>query len=67
MFSSIPLSDPAVDLDLMEKSDVGLLIISVMDWLSVHGVSLTRAQKAGTILWTSGLEKWMDLLYSALL
>jgi len=47
VFSSIPLSGPAVDLDLTEKSDMGLLLIPVMDWPSVHGVSLTRAQKAG--------------------
>lgn len=72
VFSSIPLSGPVVDLDLMEKSDMGLLIIPVMDWPSVHCVSL--AQKAGinssipaALLRTRGLEKWMDLLFITVL
>ncbi len=42
VFSSIPLSGPAVYLDLKETSKLDLLISPVMDWPSVHSVSLTK-------------------------
>ncbi len=42
VFSSIPLSGPAVYLDLKETSKFDLLISPVKDWPSVHSVSLTK-------------------------